>query len=314
MKAVEIGVRTTTQGAEIVADILAGFTSGGIVIKDKNDIEALQREKRDTWDYIDDALLAACEGDVLVSGFTVGGKAKAAVLRLAERLNGLKGIPEIDFGPLSIKTQPADDKAWHKVWKKNFRPVKIGDIVVCPKWQKYRPIENEKVIVLHSGMAFGTGEHETTAMCVELMQGFDFSGRTVIDAGCGSGILGLAAFRLGAARCVLTDIDGMALEAARQNIKLNRAAGRVSVENRSLTDGIGVKADFILANLTAGLLIELSKNIREAAADSAVVIASGIIAGKTDEVIDAFAAAGFSLIQKRVKNDWAALSFHKRNQ
>lgn len=311
MKTVEIVVSTTTEAAEIVADFLSAESYGGVLIKDKNDILALQREKKETWDYIDDSLLRDTEGDVLVSGFVEKGKAKAIAAELEKHFSNLKSeITEINFGSLTVKTRAVDDSAWHKVWKKNFRPIKIGGIVICPKWIKYQPSENEKIVLLNSGMAFGTGEHETTAMCIELMQNFDFCGKTVFDVGCGSGILGIAAAKLGAKFSYLSDIDSMAVAASNQNVKINKVGKYTRVENKNLLDGNAEeKADFVLANLTAGLLIVLRDGIKAAAAENCIVIVSGIINTKIDEVTESYTAAGFSLIEKKTKNDWSALAF-----
>ena len=224
MKYIELTVHTTSEASEIIADIMWNYTDFGVTICDVNDIIALQNNK-DTmyWDYMDDDLTADKPADALVKCYVAEDVAESVCRDIMRDIFNAKDLSggEISFGTLEDTKRQVDGDDWIDVWKKHFRPIHLGRIVVVPEWIEYAPAVDEKVVLLDSNMAFGTGEHETTSMCVELMQEYIDENSVCIDVGCGSGILGISAIKLGAAKAYLTDIDPVAVESSLHNGKLN---------------------------------------------------------------------------------------------
>ena len=232
MKYIELTIHTTTEASEIISDIMWQYTDYGVTICDRADIIALQTAKESTfWDYMDEeleeGLLSDKPTDVLVKCYVaedVAGEIVPAILRDIDNAKELSG-GGIPFGTLEDTKRTVDGDDWIDVWKKHFRPIHLGAIVVVPEWIEYAPAEGEHVVLLDSNMAFGTGEHETTSMCVELMQEYITPDSECIDVGCGSGILGISAIKLGAKRRILpilTRLQWRALCTMRSSTALRR--------------------------------------------------------------------------------------------
>lgn len=307
----EVTVHTTTEGSELVADILWRYTNYGVAISDVKDVIDLQRNKAMYWDYIDDGLLNARK-DVLVKAF-VPVKDTAKVLPEIR-----KDLEELAFscasftplGSLETTLREVEGDEWIEIWKTHFRPLHIGGrIVVCPEWIKYDKKPEEEVVLLDSNMAFGTGEHETTAMCLKLLQEYLTPSSVCIDVGCGSGILGISAIKLGAKYAYLTDIDGIAVDSANHNAKINGVGDRVTVAHSNLLENAEIKGDIMLANITAEILINLAPSIPKNLKKGGTLILSGIIESRLSAVKKAFAAQGLNLKKTLKEGDWLALSY-----
>lgn len=310
----EITVHTTTAASELVADAMWAYTDFGVNICDANDIVNLQKGEGVYWDYIDDNLKLDEQADVLVKCFVPLDKAEEIRKNLradfAAMLENAAG--DISFGSLEDTVRIVDGDAWMDVWKEHFRPIHLGKIVVVPEWIDYKPQDGEKIVLLDSNMAFGTGEHETTSLCVELLQDCVTPDSVCIDVGCGSGILGISALKLGAKHAYLTDIDQIAVDSAKHNAKLNGVADRVTVSHSNLLDENEVTGDVILANITAEILTMLSPSIPKYLAKGGVLILSGILHDRLDLVKDAFLAQGLTLEKERAKGEWDALVFRRK--
>ena len=253
MKYTELTVHTTTQASEIVADIMWNYTDYGVTICDRNDIIALQNSKETTyWDYMDDELATPKESDVLVKCYVEESVAKEIIASILSDINNAKEMSggAIAFGTLEDTKRQVDGDDWIDVWKKHFRPIHLGKIVVVPEWIDYTATDGEFIVLLDSNMAFGTGEHETTSMCVEWLQSFITPKTVCIDVGCGSGILGISALKLGAKKAYLTDIDEIAVESSLHNCKLNGVDERAVVAHSNLLDATDIQADVMVANIT----------------------------------------------------------------
>lgn len=313
MKFIELTVHTTTEGSELVSDIFWNYTDYGVTICDVNDIVALQNDKRTFWDYMDDDLTAVQDSDVLVKCFLPADIADENIRSIVSDLNelGERGRGFVRLGSLETGRREIDGDDWIDVWKKHFRPIHIGKIVVCPEWIPYEPREGEQVVKLDSNMAFGTGEHETTSMCLELLQGAVKAGDTVIDVGCGSGILGIAAVKLGAAKAYLTDIDTVAVRSAEHNSELNGTADRTVIALSNLLDDAQIAGEVMTANITADILCALSESIPENLKEGGTLILSGIIESKLAQVVAAYEAKGLALQKQLRKGEWFALLFKR---
>ena len=310
MKYIELTVHTTSEASEIIADIMWNYTDFGVTICDVNDIIALQNNK-DTmyWDYMDDDLTADKPADALVKCYVAEDVAESVCRDIMRDILNAKELSggAISFGTLEDTKRQVDGDDWIDVWKKHFRPIHLGRIVVVPEWIESAPAADEKVVLLDSNMAFGTGEHETTSMCVELMQEYIDENSVCIDVGCGSGILGISAIKLGAAKAYLTDIDPVAVESSLHNGKLNGVDGKTVVAHSNLLDNTDVQGDVMMANITGEILAMLAPSIPKNLKTDGVLILSGIIESRLEMVKAAYAAVGMQVVKERRKGEWFAL-------
>ena len=312
MKFIELTVHTASEGSELVADAMWEHTPHGVTVCDANDIIALQKDSTVFWDYMDENL--APERDVLVKCYfepeVADGEISALMRELVQRKELAGGA--IDFGTLESARREIEGDDWIDVWKSHFRPLHIGErVVVVPAWIDYTVEAGEIVVTLDSNMAFGTGEHETTSMCLEFLQDVLKEGDVVIDVGCGSGILGIAAAKLGAGLCYLTDLDPVAVESAKHNAQKNGVQNCIVAHSDLLADS-SVKGDVVLANITADVLARLAPSVPANLKAGGALILSGIICERLDFVKEKYAAAGFTVEEERRRGEWYALLLRKR--
>ncbi len=310
MKYIELTVHTTTEGSEIISDIMWAYTDYGVTICDRADIIALQTAKESTfWDYMDDDLTADKPSDVLVKCYVAEDIADTVLPSIMQDIFDAKERSEgcIPFGTLEDTKRTVDGDDWIDVWKKHFRPIHLGNIVVVPEWIEYQKQAGEEVVLLDSNMAFGTGEHETTSMCVELMQDYITKNSVCIDVGCGSGILGISAIKLGAQKAYLTDIDPIAVESALHNATLNGVADKTVVAHSNLLENTEVQGDIMMANITGEVLKMLAPSIPKNLKKEGVLILSGIIESRLQMVKEAYEGVGMKVVLERRKGEWFAL-------
>ena len=218
-----------------------------------------------------------------------------------------------DFGPLTVTTSLHDDSEWKDNWKEYFKPSRVSDrILVCPTWENYELSEEEekagvRILKIDPGMAFGTGTHETTSLCLKAMEKYIKPGDHVLDVGCGSGILSIAADLLGAGDVLGIEIDPVAVDVSRENLELNSCGPNVRVIEGDLTKGVDYKADIVVANLMADLVEMLSPDVRRHMKPGAKYISSGIIDEKEDEVRNAIEACGFTIEEVCADGMWRAI-------
>ncbi len=300
-----ITVNTTSIGAELVADILFEFGGQGVSIIDSADVAELYKNQI-IWDYIDKNVLI--QSDIVkVTGYTDCEQFDYVSRMLDHRLSELKNSSDFELGSLETSYKDIDGEDWLNNWKKFYSPIELERIVIVPSWLTYD--SNRTVVRINPGMAFGTGEHETTRMCLELIEQLDLHNKTVSDIGCGSGILGISCLKLGAKSCYFADIDRVALDNMRENAALNGVLDLSIVECASLMSGNAPRSDVILANITADILIMLAKQLPGKISGGTIIIISGIIKEREQEVLDAFRQAG-RLPQARLSvKDWVAIRF-----
>ena len=312
MKYIELTVHTATEGSELVADAMWAYSPYGVTVCDAADAAALAKDSTVFWDYMDDSVETK-NRDVLVKCYLEPAEADEKIKLILNEISSRKQLSEglIDFGTLEDTKRVIEGDDWIDVWKKHFRPIHLGRIVVVPEWIDYTKEAGEHVVLLDSNMAFGTGEHETTSMCVELLQDYLKEGDTVLDVGCGSGILGIAAAKLGAKRCYLSDLDPIAVESAEHNCALNNVEDVTRVTLADLLSESSVTADIILANITAEVLSLLAPSIPAHLKAGGTLILSGIIESRLPLVKEKYAAVGLSLREERRKGEWFALVFSR---
>lgn len=314
MKFTEITVHTTSEGSELVADILWRYSNYGVAISDVKDVIALQRDKAMYWDYMDEELTRDT-GEALVKAFVTLEDTPSALPAIRQDLEQMKENCAgcMPLGSLETTTRVVEGDDWIEIWRKHFRPIHIGGrVVVVPEWIKYEKQPNEVIVRLDSNMAFGTGEHETTSMCLELLQEYLTPESVCLDVGCGSGILGISAVLLGAKSAYLTDIDGVATDSAQHNCKLNGVADKCEVKRTDLVGETHIVADIALANITADVLTRLAPELPAHVKSGGILILSGIIKEKLEGVLDAYAAQGFGYIKTVNKGEWYAVAFRRQ--
>lgn len=253
-----------------------------------------------------------CAGTAVESGARVLGYLPVDD-RLEDRLEAIRErvlrLPEfgLPLGSTDISVRFVHDDGWATAWKRFFKPVRIGRIVVKPSWEEYAAIPGDVIIDLDPGMAFGTGYHPTTQMCLAALQELIKGGETVLDVGTGSGILSIAAVKLGAAQAVGIDIDSVAVEVAEENVKRERLEDRIEIVRADSPLAFEGVADIAIANIIAKTIIQMAGDLRAKLVLGGKLITSGIIAERADEVRNALLEAGIRTLEVRQDGDWAAL-------
>ena len=226
----EYTVLTTTEGSDLISQILMDAGSAGTMIEDKNDVAANQRPEGQ-WDIIDEAIARRIGDDVKVTGYyEADERLRDRIMQIEAELNRLKGLDlGMDLGKLETRTHSVVEEDWTESWKKAFKPFRLGDhMVVKPSWETAEVRPGDHVIEIDPGTAFGTGTHETTGMCVKLVEKYVKPGMNAIDIGTGTGILAIAAAHMGASRVLATDLDAVAVRVAAETVRINRS-GRAHV-------------------------------------------------------------------------------------
>ncbi len=322
MKYMQVDIDVNRQGIEPVVTALMEIGITDTVIEDPADVADLLNKKNEyDWDYVDESVLDLENEKPKVTIYLYDSddgvktaeeslaEVKAAVKRLAEEARCGDFGEGADFGSLALNVTVHDDSEWKDNWKEYFKPAKVGKtIVVKPTWEEYDPKEGEKVIELDPGMAFGTGTHETTSLCIRLMEDYLVPGMNVLDVGSGSGILSIAAAKLGASDVLAVDIDPVAVEISGENIELNGAADIAKAQYGDLTKGIDYKADIVVANLMADLVMMLSGDVPAHMKEGGVYISSGILVEKEEVVSKAIVDAGFKIIEIKEDGMWCAIA------
>lgn len=314
MKFAEFTITTTAEAQELVADILWRYSSYGVSICDAKDVKELIENRKSTFDYIEDEVLSRLnEQSTLVKAYVALDIADETAEKIRSDLEALRERSEgfIEVGTLETVRRTVDGDDWIEIWKKHYRPIELGKVVVCPAWIEYEAKDEQVKVLIDSNMAFGTGEHETTSMVIELMQKYLGDNSTVIDVGTGSGILGISAAKLGAKKVFMTDIDYVAVKTAEHNCKLNEVDDKCEVCLNNLLDEKQVKGELVLANITADVLLILSENILNNVAIGGYILMSGIIKSRYDEVLKRYTSLGFEFTEKKEKGEWVALAMRK---
>ena len=300
MRWLELSVEADIEAVEAVSEILGRFGGGTAVhptrlIRDSDDELAARQDP---------------SAPFVVTAHVADGPDSATAVDATERaLWHLQAFGLRPVGPLRVR--PVDDAEWAEAWKAHYVAQRIGRVLIVPSWaQDEAAAAGEVAIVLDPGMAFGTGLHPTTRGCLELLQSISMP-ESVLDVGCGSGVLSLAALRLGAGRAVGLDTDPLAVEATRANAERNGLATRVDARLGSLPSEPEDRYPLILANLVAAVLIELAPGLAGHLEPGGTLLASGIIEPRADEVIAAMVEAGLAVVGRRDDGEWVSLRLRR---
>ena len=322
MEWTEVNIYTTTEGIDIVCSELTDIGVKGFAIKDAEDFKEFLENKNGKWDYIDDDLmgLSHCESCVTIY-LPCNSQGAEMLIAVKSMLTELKknDIGNV-YGRLEAELSNIREEDWANNWKQYFKPLKVGErLLVKPSWENYDGTDNRVVLEIDPASSFGTGQHHTTRLCLELLEKSLDGGEKVLDLGCGSGILSIGAILLGADSAVAVDIEENAAVTAAENAQKNSIpkekyhtyCGNV-ISNSELADKIDSKYDVITANIVADVLIAMSPLFSRYLKDEGILIISGIIIERMNEVTDAVENAGFIIKEENVKDGWAAVKLiHK---
>lgn len=306
---IELIVHTTTEGSDCVSGIFMDCGAAGTMIEDRADIPDPD-QPHGIWEIIDPALLESMPSDVLVHAWFEESPSLPALLdSIRSRLVELssKQPESADYGTLHLDTRSVNDQVWTDIWKKYFKPFHAGSrLVIKPSWEPYTPNADDLVIELDPGMAFGSGTHETTGMCLSLLESVIHGGEDIIDVGTGSGILAIGAALLGAGHVLAVDIDPDAVKVAQENVNHNHVGHIISVQQGNLLDRVTDICDICVANIISDVIISFASPLMKHIRPGGLFICSGIVSQRSDEVALALKAAGYEILQKVTKGEWTA--------
>lgn len=309
MKWAEISIQTTHEAADMVANIFHDLGSSGVVVEDPELVNSYLRSGR--WDYSDIPEETNTEVVVVKAYLPADEEFDVKLATFEERVQELVSYG-INKGSGITQCREIQDEDWESSWKEFFHPVKVGErIVIKPSWEEYAGMENDLIIELDPGMAFGTGTHHTTAMCCRALEQVVEPGHVVFDVGTGSGILAVAAAKLGASKVQAVDLDSVAVKVAKENVAINQVENIVEVARGDLLTGVTGQADIVIANIIATIVIQLLADIPARLKDGGIFIASGIIIERLSEVVAAM--AGHNLVVDKVieEGGWVAIVARK---
>ncbi len=303
----EASVTTNPEGADIVSEALMQWGAKGTQIMDRADMPDPARPSAQ-WELVDASLIDTFPEEVTVKAWF---PQEADLAGLQEHLYHLPAMAGFELGGLRLRLSNVQDSDWAEHWKRFYKPLRLGRrIVIRPTWEEYQPKPDDLVIDLDPGMAFGTGTHETTALCVEMIEAL-YKGGPVLDVGTGSGILAIAAARLGAQPVVAIDIDPVAVRTARENVAQNGLTGQIEVRQGDLLQGVEGRYALGVANILADVIILLQASMYAALKPGALFICSGIIKDRAQDVRSALLEGGWQPLEERIQGEWVAMAWRR---
>ena len=311
MKWLALHIDTSPAGLEPVSSLLDDLGIDGLVIEDEGDFRDFLENNRQYWDYVDEELDQSMSGKCRITfyveesdqGFTTVAAVHIALAELK------KAHPE--YAPLIMTMDGIEDADWENNWKAFYKPMEIGErLIVIPDWEEADP-HGRVALRMNPGLTFGTGSHATTRLCLQALEKLVHPGMKVLDLGCGSGILSIAALLLGADSAFACDIDEKAVDVAYENAALNGVgrekytvrAGDVTSDQR-LRKEMGGSWDIVVANIVSDVIIALAPTVGELLAENGVFICSGIIDDRAEEVKGKLEEAGFAILESRSSEGW----------
>ncbi|WP_445490324.1 50S ribosomal protein L11 methyltransferase [Niallia sp. 03133] len=311
MKWSEISIHTTNEAIEPISNILHEAGASGVVIEDPFE---LSKEREDRFgeiyqlnpdDYPD-------EGVIVKAYLPINSFLGETVEEIKEAINNLI-LFNIDIGLNKVSIMEVNEEEWATAWKKYYHPVKISEkFTIVPTWENYTPVNSDELIIeLDPGMAFGTGTHPTTVLCIQALERIVKKEDIVIDVGTGSGVLSIASAMLGAKSVLALDLDEVAVNSAKLNLKLNKVHEIATVQQNNLLNGINTQADVIVANILAEIIVRFTDDVYRLLKNDGYFIASGIILQKKEEVKDAIIASGLEIVETVQMEDWISITAKK---
>ena len=323
MQWIELTIKTTSAGIDLLCERLTVLGFDSFIIDDQEDFHAFLEQNRQYWDYVDEELEQKMQGLSQVRLYLEQKpEAPEQIAFLKEQLSALHTQhPSVDFGSLDVQLADVKDEDWENNWKQYYQPLPIGErLLVVPQWLSPENPEGRIPVLLDPGMIFGTGAHASTQMCMRELERTVQGGERVLDLGSGSGILSITALLLGAEHAVGVDIDPKAEDIARENAAINSLyADRFTavtgdvIGDDGMTERLGVGYDIVLANIVADVIIPLSPVVPKYLKPNGTFICSGILDVRLDEVSAAIERAGLKIVSVDCQQDWRRITAVPKN-
>ncbi|HIS28161.1 MAG TPA: 50S ribosomal protein L11 methyltransferase [Candidatus Avamphibacillus intestinigallinarum] len=307
MKWLEVSVETTNEAIEPVSNILHEYDADGVSIEDPLELS----KERDSiygefYELNPDEYVT--EG-VMIRAYYPELKVTDKMLRnLTSDIQALQTF-QIDIGKAKVTTSEIDEASWATAWKKYYKPLRITKyLTVVPNWEDYVvESDEEQLIWMDPGMAFGTGTHPTTKLTLQALENYVRKGDEVIDVGCGSGILSIGAALLGAKQVRAFDLDHVAIKSTNENVQLNELEDKIIAKQNDLLHNVSGSADLIVSNILAEIIVQFVADARNTLRVNGIFITSGIIKQKHELVRDTLLSNGFEIIEENEQDDWVAI-------
>lgn len=315
MQWLELTIQTASSGIEALGAHLTAQGYDSFVIDDQIEYEAFLENNRAYWDYIDEELEKRLQGLSQIKLYLeMDGREQERVERLKASLEALRNrLPNVQFGSLAVTAAPMAEENWEDSWKDNYPPQPVGNrLVVLPYWLADTDASGRIPVVLDPGLTFGTGAHPSTQMCMEALEERLLPGSRVIDLGSGSGILSIAALRLGAKEAICVDIDPKAEGIAEENAAYNgfgrdvfrACTGNVSEDTPLMRELCAKNYDVVLINIVADVILSLLPALHRLLQRETIVICSGILDTRLPEIYEGLKEAGLQVLETKAKEDW----------
>lgn len=319
MEWTEVNIYTTTEGIELVCSKLTDIGVKGFAIRDAEDFKEFLENKNGQWDYIDKDLLGLTDCETCITVYIPSNDQGAEMLTAIKSMLSEMRANDTEklYGRLEAELTSIREEDWANNWKQYFKPFKVGEkLVIKPSWEDYDNADNRVILEIDPASSFGTGKHHTTRLCLELLEKNLNKGDDLLDMGCGSGILSIGAMLLGAGSAIGVDIEENAAATALENAEKNHISPDVYktyygniLSDEKLASEIDRKYDIITANIVADVIIAMKDYFVRYLKKGGILIISGIIEERMDEVVAAVESAGFSNPEPYVKEGWAAVKF-----
>lgn len=305
----QMNIETLSTGQEAVSNELIAAGVGGFEVIDPRDFQEFIDTVTPHWDYVDEELLKRQSDRTIIKVYAADNEQGAAMFKdIEQRIEQLKRSPQSAlYGTLEITVCDLPEEDWQSGWKQYYKPIHVNNLVVVPLWEDYEPQPNETVMKIDPGMAFGTGAHETTRLCLKALTKLDLEGKALLDVGCGSGILSIGGVLLGAKSAFGCDIDQLAVEVARRNAALNGLEEKTTYAAGDLLSVVHGEYPIVVANIVADVILMLLKDLKTVLMPGGTFIASGIIDDRKDELISAIEAAGLTIETIEEERGWVAI-------
>lgn len=319
----ELTIHTTEEAVEAISNFLHEAGAGGVSIEESGNLN--KKRERPYGEWFDEPLNDIPEGRAEIKGyFSDDVKIEDVLEEVKSRTAELETF-NIDTGSPTYETRLVDEEEWATAWKAYYKPLKVSDtLTIKPVWEEYEASEGERIIELDPGMAFGTGTHPTTALCLRALESIVKGGEDVIDVGTGSGILSIGAIKLGAKRALALDLDPVAVKSAQENVALNGLSNEITVKESDLLsvlrpEGHGASSDIgvelpvqiVVANILAEIILLFTNDVFEALRPGGLYLASGIYKDKEDAVREGLLAAGLTIRDVHREEEWLAFIAEK---
>ena len=311
---IKLDIYTTTEGLEILCSMLSDIGHDSLMIEDSADFENFLEGKYGAWDYVDYELMKRKDKETTVTLHLPGCKNEQEnISEIKKLLTTLKATDSTEkFGRLELTIENLPDENWEKAWQKNYVPIKTGEkLLICPPWKI--PEGTDRIaLIIDPGMAFGTGIDETTRLCLEVLESAVGENSTVLDIGCGSGILAIGALLLGAVSALGMDIAPDAIASAQKNAEINGVSDNakfICANFADYTEKQNATYDIICANISADTIINLASSFTGHLKHECLLILSGIIKEREQEVTDMIHKQGFVFKEQKEENGWVCIVF-----